>query len=206
MARLPDVTELVLQATYQQTSYIENRGNGEFTVRALPAEAQLAPVYAILTGDFTDDLLPDILLTGNDYGNETGTGHYDALNGLLLAGDGSGNFRPVPMQQSGIVIPGDGKSLVKMQAADSALMVVAGQNKGKLKVFKSNYDYCSVDLEPLDQAVIVHLPDNRSYREELQYGNSFLSQSFRRLWLPCSAKKINIIDFLGVSREVSMGE
>lgn len=206
MARLPDVTALLLKANYQKTSYIENRGNGEFIVKELPSEVQLAPVFAILTGDFTDDQLPDIILTGNDYGNEVAIGRYDALNGLLLRGDGKGNFEPMNMQQSGIIIPGDGKSLARLQASDSTLMVISGQNRGKLGLFKSKYSYQSIALEPNDYAAIVHLQEMGSYREEIPYGNSYLSHSGRRLWLPPNVKNVEIINYQGEKRSLSFFE
>ncbi|MCK4989973.1 MAG: hypothetical protein KAS29_05785, partial [Bacteroidales bacterium] len=206
MNKLPDATQLLLKANYQMTSYIENRGNGEFSVKELPAEVQLAPVFAILTGDFTNDQLPDILITGNDFGNEIATGRYDALNGLLLRGDGKGNFEPMPMQQSGIIIPGDGKSLAKLQSSDSALLVISGQNRGKLGLFKSECTYSSIALDPFDQAAIVHLKDQRSYREEIHYGNSYLSHSGRRLWLPQNVMYVEIINYQGVKRTLSLSE
>lgn len=206
LSRLPEVQGLKLKANYQKTSYFENKGNGAFTIRALPAEAQLAPVYAILTGDFTNDQLPDILLTGNDYGTEVGVGRYDALNGLLLAGDGKGNFTPISMQKSGIVIPGDGKSLVKLQASDGSLLVASGQNRGELGLFRSENQKRSVAIESYDHAAIVHLQNNRSYREEIHYGNSFISQSSRRLWLPRDVKKVELINYQGTVREISFPE
>ena len=206
MNKLPDATQLLLKANYQMTSYIENRGNGEFSVKELPAEVQLAPVFAILTGDFTNDQLPDILITGNDFGNEIATGRYDALNGLLLRGDGKGNFEPMPMQQSGIIIPGDGKSLAKLQSSDSALVVLSGQNRGKLGLFKSDYSYMSLALGPDDHAAIVHLQDERTYREEIPYGNSYLSHSGRRLWLPRNVKHVEIINYMGERRSLNFSE
>ena len=206
MSRLPDVTKYLLKANYQMTSYIENKGNGEFEVKELPAEVQLAPVFAILIGDFTNDQLPDILLIGNDYGNEIAIGRYDALNGLLLCGDGKGNFEPMSMQESGIIIPGDGKSLVKLQAADSALLVVSGQNRGELGLFRSEYPYQTLDLEPNDHAVIVYLQDGSSYREEIHYGNTYLSHSRRRIWLPLTVKRVEIISYKGVKRDVRLSD
>ena len=206
MAKLPDVTELLLKGNYQLTSYIENRGNGKFALKPLPSEAQLAPVFAILTGDYNDDQLPDILLTGNDYGNEIINGRYDALNGLLLRGDGKGNFEPLAMQESGIIIPGDGKSLVKMLASDSTLLVVSAQNRGKLGMFKSTYQYRTVELKPDDISALVSLSDSVSYREEFYYGNSYLSHSGRRLWLPKQVKKVLIFNYRGQKREMRFNE
>ena len=203
MSRLPDVTQVRLSANYQLSSYFENLGNGEFAVSALPAEAQLAPIFAMLAGDFTGDQVPDLLLTGNDYGNEVGNGRFDALNGLVLAGDGKGAFTPLTMQNSGILIPGDGKSLVRLPSADSTLLVVAGQNQGKLLTFTSAMESFPIDLDPLDCAVIVHLSDNRSYKQEISYGDTFLSQSSRHIWLSSAVRRIEIIDYLGNKRELN---
>ncbi len=205
LKQFPGVKPLVLKANYLKTSYIENLGGGKFALRELPLQAQLAPVYGMLTGDFNGDALPDLLLTGNDYGTEVGMGRYDALNGLLLTGDGKGNFTPLSMRQSGICIPGDGKSLVELQAADGSSLVVAGQNRGALKVFKKgNPKGKMIALKTYDCAAIVHLKDGRSYRVELPYGNSFLSQSARRLWLPEQAVGVEMIDFLGKTAKLEV--
>ena len=69
----------------------------------------------MIADDFDGDGNLDVLINGNDYGTEVSIGRYDALNGLLLKGDGKGNFKPLSILQSGIYIPGDGKALVKLQ-------------------------------------------------------------------------------------------
>ncbi len=48
---------LVLRANYMQSAYVENRGNGTFSLRPLPVQAQLAPVFGMVTGDFDQDSL-----------------------------------------------------------------------------------------------------------------------------------------------------
>ncbi|MFL5480238.1 MAG: FG-GAP-like repeat-containing protein, partial [Gemmatimonadaceae bacterium] len=72
-----------------------NNGNGTFSMRALPAEAQVAPIYASLAGDFDGDGKTDLLVGGNLYGVAPVLGRYDASYGLMLRGDGEGNFAPV---------------------------------------------------------------------------------------------------------------
>jgi len=59
-------------------------------------------------------------------------------------------------------------------------------------------------LLPYDCAAIVHLGDQRSYREEFYHGDSFLSQSVRRLWLPKNANKVELIDYQGTLRVVTI--
>ncbi|MBL7790931.1 MAG: VCBS repeat-containing protein [Saprospiraceae bacterium] len=199
----PDVKPLVLKANYLKTSYLKNLGNGKFELSELPLQAQVAPVYGMITGDFNGDVFPDLLLTGNDYGAEVSMGRHDALKGLLLVGDGKGNFSPLPMQQSGICIPGDGKSMIELAGAGGEHLVVAGQNRGPLQVFsKAGSRGQQLSLKQMDCAAIVRLKDGRTYRVELPYGHSFLSQSARRLWLPEQAEEVEVIDFRGNRRQI----
>ncbi len=206
VGKFPNVTPLVLKAGYLKTAYIENLGNGDFKMHVLPLEAQVAPVYGILTGDYNQDGNADILLTGNDFGNEVGMGRYDALNGLLLTGNGAGQFTPLSIQQSGIRIPGDGKSLAALRSADGSLLVAAGQNQGKLLVYQSSATLQSVPLQPMDFTAVVRLKDGRTYRQELGYGQGFLSQSSRTLFLPADVETVELTDFKGHSRKIPAGE
>ncbi len=120
-------------ANYFATSYIHNLGNGKFELKPLPAMAQLAPVFNILTRDFNKDGNTDILLCGNDYGAEVSNGRLDGLNGLLLRGDSKGNFIPLSIEQSGIYIPGDARSMVKVKSKNGEELYIISQNKGPLK-------------------------------------------------------------------------
>ncbi|MEP7277445.1 MAG: hypothetical protein ABI813_02275 [Bacteroidota bacterium] len=46
----------------------------------------------MIADDFNDDGSLDIVVYGNDYGNEVTNGRYDAFNALLMESDGNGNF------------------------------------------------------------------------------------------------------------------
>jgi len=83
-----------------------NRG-GHFEAHALPAEAQLAPAFAPVVADFNGDGNEDLFLAQNFSPTEIETPRLDAGRGLLMLGDGHGNFRPRSVQQSGIRILGD---------------------------------------------------------------------------------------------------
>ncbi len=122
-------------ANYFSCSYLHNLGNGKFEMKPLPAIAQLAPVFGMIADDFNKDGNTDILLCENDYGAEVSNGRLDASNGLLLQGDGKGNFTPLSIQQSGFYLPGNGKSLTAFKSADGHQLVAATQNRGFLKVF-----------------------------------------------------------------------
>ncbi|MEJ0079675.1 MAG: hypothetical protein WDM78_01620 [Puia sp.] len=71
----------------------------------------------------------------NDFGTVPSYGRYDALNGLILKGDGKGKFTPLSILQSGIFIPENGKSLVKLRSSDGKYLIAASQNKRPFKSF-----------------------------------------------------------------------
>lgn len=83
-----------------------NRGVA-FEVRALPTEAQLAPVFGVCVTDFDGDGLDDLFLAQNFFGVEPETSRYDAGRGLVLRGDGEGGFDPLSGAHSGITIYGE---------------------------------------------------------------------------------------------------
>lgn len=119
------------QATWLQSSYIENLGNGRFKITALPIEAQLAPVFGIVVTDVNEDKNPDVVLTGNFFPNEVNMGRQDASTGLLLLGNGKGGFQPQHPKESGLLLRGDARSSVVLHnAKKQPLMLTAMHSKG----------------------------------------------------------------------------
>ena len=110
------------------TSLLLNNGNGSFTVVPLPDEAQLAPVYGILPGDFDHDGHIDLLLAGNFDGFKPEIGRMAASYGLLLRGDGKGHFTPVPRAQSGFFVPGQSRDIARVRTARGDELIVARNN------------------------------------------------------------------------------
>jgi hypothetical protein len=53
---------------------------------------------------------------------------------------------------------------------------------------------------------MISLQDQRSYREELHYGNTYLSHSGRRLWLPDNVRSVEIINYLGERRKLDTSD
>jgi hypothetical protein len=182
--------------------YLENLGNGKFSMHPLPWAAQLAPVYGMVVDDFNHDGNLDLALNGNDFGTEVTTGRYDALNGLVLLGDGKGNFSPQTILQSGLFIPGDGKSLIKLRGPGNAYLLAASQNSGPLKIFKNNMVHQVVPLKDDDRIMLITLKNGRIRKEEIGYGSSFLSQSSRLAVIDESIQKIEIINARGQTRVI----
>jgi hypothetical protein len=124
----------IVQARQQQSIYLENTGGG-FRTAPLPALAQWAPIQSLLVEDLDQDGHLDVLAVGNAYDTESISGQYDGLTGLLLKGDGKGNFQPLLFPQSGFLADGDCKSVIGLNGRGKRLVVVSA-NKGALQVFK----------------------------------------------------------------------
>jgi hypothetical protein len=123
-------------ANYLTSSFVRNNGNGKFSLEPLPYVAQFSAINTMIADDFDHDGNLDICMNTNDFGTDPANGRYDALNGLVMKGDGKGNFRPLTIMESGIYIPGSGKGLAKLKSVNGNYLLVASQNKGLLKVFQ----------------------------------------------------------------------
>ena len=129
---------------YEVTSfasvYAENLGGGRFDFRALPNEAQIAPINDILTGDFDRDGHMDLVVAGNLYVSEIETPRADAGIGLFLRGDGKGGFTPVPARESGLFLPYDVKALELIDSPQGQL-ILSGNNNDFLRVTQIRPEY-----------------------------------------------------------------
>ncbi|HMC55230.1 MAG TPA: VCBS repeat-containing protein [Gemmatimonadaceae bacterium] len=118
------------------TSLLRNDGNGSFTLVPLPAEAQTSPVYAMRAADLDGDGKQDIMLAGNFDGFRPQIGPLQGNRGLVLRGDGSGQFRAVPSAQSGFVVPGQARDVQVVRTRRGAEYVVA-RNSDTPLVFRA---------------------------------------------------------------------
>lgn len=192
---------LTLEANNFRSCLIKNNGGGKFELIPLPAMAQLAPLYGMITGDFNNDNNLDLAICGNDFGTEVTNGRYDAMNGLLLLGDGKNNFKATSILESGLYIPGNAKALIRLKGADGKCLVAASQNRGNLKLFReNNAQQKLIPLRPGDKAILVTLTDGRIRKEEPGCGSSFLSQSSPFITVNNTVKKVEIINAKGEKR------
>ncbi|MFL5607387.1 MAG: FG-GAP-like repeat-containing protein, partial [Gemmatimonadaceae bacterium] len=114
-----------------------NNGNGTFTLMHLPAEAQLAPVYAALADDFDGDGTTDLVLGGNFYGVTPVRGRYDASYGLMLHGLGDGRFQSVDMEASNLLIEGQARHMKLLRHANGDRLIVVARNDTTLQIIRA---------------------------------------------------------------------
>ncbi len=110
----------------------------KFEVRELPSEAQWTPVQAVCVGDFDHDGRMDLVLSQNFFGTNLEMARQDAGRGLLMRGDGRGNFSAMPGVESGVMIYGEQRGAVTGDFdEDGWLDLVIGQNGGQSRLLRN---------------------------------------------------------------------
>ena len=180
-----------------ETSYIENVGQGNFSIKVMPVNAQFSPVFGTLPGDFDGDGNLDVLMIGNSYATEVSTGRYDACIGLYFRGDGKGNFASVPVQKSGFFADKDGKGLSKLILKDGHQMILVGNNNDTLTAHRVNTPKKYFFADNKDSYAIVKLKNGNTYKHEFYFGSTYLSQSSRSMELSDSISNVEVYNFLG---------
>ncbi len=193
---------LIVRANNFNSVYCRNDGGGKFTITNLPLQAQLSALNGMIADDFDGDGNLDIVINTNDYSTEVTVGRYDALNGLMLKGDGKGNFVAQTILESGIFIPGNGKALIKLRSKNGRYLLAAAQNRGPLKVFELKRDINTVPLQPNDAGIEIVFRNGKKQRQECYYGASFLSQSARFITIDKNVASVMIVDIKGKARKI----
>jgi enediyne biosynthesis protein E4 len=185
----------VYTTTYTASAYIENTGNGTFKLRSLPVEAQVAPVNGIVTDDINKDGFEDIVMIGNDYGNEIFTGKHDAFTGAVLINDRGAGFKNLSLRTRGFKVEGDGKALGKI-VTPKGVVFAATQNRDSLKLFAASSS--QIFTPNLDDAYAEIEMDNGSkQRVEFYYGSGYLSQSTRKIAIGPKVRSMKIYNTKG---------
>jgi hypothetical protein len=104
-ARRFDATEL-------RSGVYLSQPDGTHRFVPLPWPVQLSPVQGMVALDLDGDGHPDLALVQNSHAPVPALGRFTGGFGVALLNDGSGNFRALDPQHSGLVVPGDAKALV----------------------------------------------------------------------------------------------
>ena len=190
---------LILKGNYDRSSYVENLGNGKFKIHELPIRAQFAPVNGMVVDDVNGDGNLDVLMVGNDYGNEVFSGRHDAMTGLVLLGDGKGSFSAVDSRNSGFLVPGDAKSMAILFGPKGNPLYLSTQNRGKLLVhqFAAEKEIRSFVPPKGIHTILMEFENGNTRKIELFNRSGFFSNSGTAVQLPDNIKSLKGIDYKG---------
>lgn len=199
----------ILNAKYFRTAYFQNNGNDEnglpkFEIKSLPTIAQFGPIHGMSAQDFDEDGFIDLVLIGNSFTVNPMLGRYDALNGIFLKGEGDGNFSVVPNQESGFFIDGDGKALAELVMDSGESLLLASQNNDSIKAYLQEESMYSIyETETNDAYAYLYFKDGTKRKHEFYYGQSYLSQSTRKLKFDSRRiDSIQVYNYLGNKKTI----
>ncbi len=124
-----------LQIEELQSSILINNTTG-FLVKAMPMEAQISPIESIEVDDVDNDGFLDLILGGNLSAVQTELGPYDASLGLVLTGNGKGDFKPVEPMNSGFIIKGEVRGIKSVKTLKNGRFYLVSRNNDSLIGFR----------------------------------------------------------------------
>jgi hypothetical protein len=178
-----------LTATEFRSGVFLSQPDGHYRFQPLPAYAQLSPIFGLVVADFDGDGHLDICAVQNSFAPIPEIGRFDGGLGLLLRGDGKGNFTAVPARESAFVVAGDAKALVTLD--------LDGDGWPDLFVTRNNFPTLALrnrgipghqafsvilrgprgNPHAIGARVTVTLTDGSTQTSEVEAGAGYLSQS-----------------------------
>jgi hypothetical protein len=132
-----DLDDAVVKKAYTfASSLVRNNADGTFTMVPLPLQAQIAPMYGIVSGDLDGDGKSDLLIAGNFDAVKPELGKMSAGYGVYLRGDGRGRFAPVGAVESGFMVPGQARDIQRVRTRNGDIYVVS-RNDDRPLIFRA---------------------------------------------------------------------
>ncbi|REL24669.1 hypothetical protein DYD21_17590 [Rhodohalobacter sp. SW132] len=187
----------ILGDRYEHTPYKEvntlehmvfiNRGD-HFEAYPLPREAQISAGFHVGVADFDNDGNEDVFLSQNNFTVPPDKSRMDAGRGLVLMGDGNGNFTPLSGSESGIKIYGEQRGAAFSDFNQNGKVDLAvSQNGNELKLYlnRSEKEGYRISLQgpPSNrngvgsQIRLVYENDLKGPSREVQSGAGYWSQN-----------------------------
>jgi enediyne biosynthesis protein E4 len=141
---------IVRHATWFESSYLENRGQGDFSLDALPFNIQVSPINSISVCHLNDDPYLDFLAVGNSFSEETLSGYLDAGIGVYALGNGDGTFNILPPQKSGFCVMTDAKAIHPIKIGDKRKWII-GSNSAPLMWYRETERNTAIQATKLPQ-------------------------------------------------------
>jgi hypothetical protein len=122
----------ILSANYFSNAILMNDGKLNFSVHAMPWQAQLSTYKTATVVDANSDNLPDILLGGNYYENNVQLGRSDADFGTILVNKGNGKFEASLI--NGLQIKGQVRHIQKINIGKKEAFILARNNDSTMVI------------------------------------------------------------------------
>ena len=120
-----------------QSVYVENMGNGQYSMTPLPRIAQTSCIQDIEITDYDRDGFKDLILIGNNFEISTQLGRMDALHGVILRNEQNGSFKW--SQNQGFNIRGAARAIENIAIEDEACFIIGLNNDSPVLLKKSNH-------------------------------------------------------------------
>ena len=124
-----------LEANELRSGAYLQQADGTFTFEPLPNVAQMAPINGFVHADLDGDHIADLLIVGNDFSPEPSTGRFDGSVGRLFKGDGRGGLTAIAPSDSGLIVPGDTRSVLLLPTGGAARILTANA-MGPVRMFE----------------------------------------------------------------------
>ena len=212
MAELSDIYGDDLDAAKQFTAnylgsvVLINDGNGKFEIKPLPRQAQISPGFGTAITDFDADGFNDLVIAQNFLHPQPETGQMDGGLGLLLKGDGTGDFESIGPAESGISIPGqamavaitdvnaDGRPDALVSVNDESVVMLRNNSNSDLKPVRIRLVGSMENSSAIGARIVVQELPNSTRRTvfDVNAGHGYLSQSDGSIFLATPLDKLKI--------------
>jgi hypothetical protein len=126
--------EMEKKAFMQESVLFRNDG-GIFTVLPLPVQAQFSTVNDFLVEDLNLDGIPDLLCVGNMFEARVSMGWMDASLGLLMLGNGDGQFTVITPEESNFIAGGNTRHLLRILVGGVPVYLIV-RNDDRVTAYK----------------------------------------------------------------------
>lgn len=185
-------------ATELRSGVFLSQPDGGFRFAPLARLAQIAPLQGIVAGDFNGDGHADIYAVQNSHAPVSLTGRFDGGLSQLLLGDSRGNFTPVPVGESGLVVAGDAKALALIDLGDDGWPdFVITRNAGTTMAYRNPVPAGRRSLRvqlrggrgnptAVGARVTMELAGGTTQTSDVHAGSGYASQSSAALFFGCA--------------------
>jgi len=131
------ITAPFLEANTLETMVFINNGDG-FDPVILPFEAQITTAMHAGVSDLNGDGHEDIFLSQNFFAVQRETDRNDSGRGLIILGNGKGNFTAVPGNESGVIVYGEQRGAAFADYnMDARVDLLVSQNGSQTKLYRN---------------------------------------------------------------------